>query len=149
MHNTYFPLFFALAGIVGLWVVVLIVISHLGGWASLAEQYRGLEPFAGSSWSFQSGQFRWLANYNNCLTIGADPRGLFLSVFPLFRVAHPPLFVPWREISVSRKRIFWVNQVKFLLGNELKIPLTIRESLAQKLQTAAGSSWPAKSDSSR
>jgi hypothetical protein len=61
------------------------------------------------------------------------------------RVAHPPLFIPWREISVSRKKVWWINQVRFCLGRELKIPLTIRDSLAQKLQSAAGSSWPVES----
>ena len=137
----------SIAGIVGIGVVVLVIISHVGGWASLAEQYRCPEPFTGANWNFQRGQFRWLAGYNNCLRVGADSHGLFISVFPLFRIAHPPLYVPWREISVTRKRVFWIRQVQLLLGHELKIPFTIRESLAKKLQTAAGSSWPAESGS--
>lgn len=121
------------------------IVSHLGGWALLAEQYRCQEPFLGSCWKLQSGQLRWFCSYNNCLTIGADPHGLFLWVFPLFRIAHPPLLIPWREISVSRKKVLWFKQVRFCLGLELNIPLTIRDSLAQKLQSAAGSSWPGES----
>lgn len=147
MQETYSVLI-SIAGIVGMAVVVLAVISHVGGWASLAEQYRSVEPFTGPHWNFQRGQFRWLAGYNNCLTVGADPRGLFVWIFPLFRVAHPPLFIPWREISVTRKRVFWIMQGQLHLGRDLKIPFTIRESLASKLQTAAGSSWPAESPSS-
>jgi hypothetical protein len=146
MQDTYSVLI-SIAGLVGIGAVVLFIISHIGGWASLAEPYRCPEPFTGQHWNFQRGQFRWLAGYNNCLTVGADPHGLFISVFPLFRVAHPPLFIPWREISVTRKRVFWIRQVQLILGNELKIPFTIRESLAQKLQAAAGSSWPTESDS--
>jgi hypothetical protein len=147
MPNAYFALFFV-PGFIGLWMAVLVILSHIGGWASLADQYRCTEPFEGSRWNFERGQFRWIAGYNNCLTMGADPRGLFLGIFPLFRVAHPPLFIPWREISVSRKKIFRVKYVRLLLGNELKIPLTISEPLAQKLQAAAGSSWPVESTTS-
>jgi hypothetical protein len=145
MHDIY-SILFGIVGILGMVMLALVIVSHLSGWASLAERYRCLEPFAGSRWNFQRGQFRWLATYKNCLTIGADPLGLFLWIFPLFRIAHPPLFIPWREISVTRKRVSWIKQVQLLLGNETRIPLTIREHLAQKLQTAAGSSWPAESD---
>ena len=140
--------FFDIAGIAGMVLLVGLVVSQMGGWASLAEQYRCLESFTGSRWSFQCGQFRRFASYNNCLTVGADPHGLFLSIFPLFRFAHPALFIPWREISVSRNKVLWIRQVKLLLGRELQIPLTVRESLAQKLRAAAGSSWPVESDSS-
>jgi hypothetical protein len=129
-------------------VVIMVLISHWGGWASLAEQYRSQDPFPGPVWKFQCGQFRWLANYNNCLTVGADPRGLFLWILPPFRIAHPPLFIPWREISVTRRKILWAKQVRFCLGSDLRIPLTIREGLAQKLQMAAGSSWPVEPSSS-
>jgi len=142
MHQAYFALFVAVS-LAGASVFSLVMVSRLGGWASLAEQYRSQEPFSGPCWNFQCGQFRWFASYNNCLTIGADPRGLFLWVFPLIRIAHPPLFIPWREISVSRNQVLWIKQVKFCLGHELQIPLTVREGLAQKLQSAAGSSWPA------
>lgn len=75
-------------------------------------------------------------------TSAVEVRGLFLWVFPLIRVAHPPLFIPWREISVTRNKFLGTRQVKFRLGHELQIPLIIRESLGQKLEAAAGSSWP-------
>jgi hypothetical protein len=42
---------------------------------------------------------RWLANYNNVLTIGACQQGLYLASMFLFRFMHPPLLVPWSEIK--------------------------------------------------
>jgi len=115
----------------------------MGGWSALAARYRSEGDFSGPTWNFQCGQFRWWASYNNCLTVGADPRGLFLWVFLLIRVAHPPLFIPWQDISVSRAEVLWLRQVRFHLGQELQIPLTIGDKLAQELRSAAGSSWPA------
>lgn len=139
-----------IVSIVGGWAAILavvsVVLSRLGGWAALAQQYGSDEPFPATSWKFQRAQFRWFVGYNNCLTLGADRRGLYISTFFLFRIAHPPLFIPWREISVSSCQSLWVKQVRFHAGREMQIPITIGESLAQKLQSAAGGSWPAETD---
>ena len=56
---------------------------------------------------------RGLAHYRNCLVIGANPAGLYLAVFLPFRVAHPPLFIPWNEVTQSKTRIFFINMVRF------------------------------------
>jgi hypothetical protein len=146
MHDTN-PLYPVILGVV-LFATIPFLISKVAGWASLAERYRCEEAFAGPRWNFQCGQFRWLTAYNNCLTVGADQRGLFLWVFWPLRLGHPPLFIPWRDISVSRKKILWMNQVRFLFGREPAIPLTISDRLAEKLKSAAGESWPVESDAS-
>jgi len=88
---------------------------------------------------------RGLGRYRNCLVVGASPTGLYLAVFFPFRVAHPPLFIPWNEVTLSRSRIFLMNMVRFQLGRERPIPLSIRESLASKLKAAAGNAWPIES----
>ncbi len=82
---------------------------------------------------------RWTSHYGNCLTIGADTAGLKLSVLFPFRPGHPPLFIPWSEISVTRRRnLLFVRQVKLLLGQEEQIPFVISGGLADRIQVAAG-----------
>ncbi len=125
-----------------MWAVVPTLISHIGGWAALAQNYTAQEPFTGRTWSFQRGQMRWFTGYNNCLTVGADPRGLYLSMFLLLRIGHPPLFIPWHDISYVTGKIFWTRYVEFRLGPDLNIPLRVSESLAEKLKAAAGTNWP-------
>lgn len=86
---------------------------------------------------------RWSCHYNSCLTVGADPTGLQLSVFVLFRAGHPPLFIPWYEISVARRWNFlFIRQVKLLLGREEQIPFVMSGHLADRIQAAAGANWP-------
>jgi len=128
---------------VTLWLFVSFILSHIGGWATLAKQYRLQRPFTGAKWHFQSGQMRLLAGYSRCLTAGCNTDGLYLGILFLFRFAHPPLFLPWNEISVQRKKI-WLfgDYVRLELGHELQIPLWIRGSLADKLKGAAGGHWP-------
>jgi hypothetical protein len=132
-----FPIYFLC-----LWFLVAATISVIGGWFSLAKAYRTREPFDGAKWRMQSGQMRWLANYNNVLTIGVSPEGLYLAPMFLFRFMHPPLLVAWSEIKVRRKKGWVFEYVIFTMGHELAVPLRIRAKLAAKLREAAGNWWP-------
>jgi hypothetical protein len=137
-----YPLAFGLADFVFLWLVVSVVLSYTGGWAALARKFRSQATFNGSKWRGESGYMRGIAHYNHCLVIGANPEGLYLSVFFLFRVSHPPLLIPWNEVTFSKSRVFFVAMVCLQLGREHPVPLSIRESLANKIREASGSAWP-------
>jgi|ERR1019366_4256824 hypothetical protein len=66
-----FPIYFLC-----LWLLVGAILSIIGGWFSLAKVYRTRVPFNGAKWRGQSGQMRWLTNYNRVLTLGASQEGL-------------------------------------------------------------------------
>jgi hypothetical protein len=136
------PLAFGLADFLFLWLVVSFVISYTGGWAVLARKFRYRATFNGSKWRGESGSMRGLAHYGSCLVIGAGPEGLYLAVFFPFRIAHPPIFIPWTEVTFSKSRVFFVTMVRFQLGREDPVPLSIRESLANKIREASGNAWP-------
>ena len=99
----FFLLPILLFGFVGLWILVCLPLAQLGGWSRLTLHYRAQTDFSGRKWEFQSGRLRW-ARYRGCLTIGASDRGLYLAVFSVFRVGHPPLFIPWSEITTSEHK---------------------------------------------
>lgn len=135
------PIFIAIVG-----MFTFTWISKIGGWSKLAKKFRSQYPFAGRTWNFRSARMRWSTNYNGCLTVGADQSGLFLTMFFLFRFAHPPLFIPWNEITnTGTQRILFLKFVQLKLGNEEQIPFTIQESLANELQMEAGMNWPQQS----
>ena len=126
-----------------LWLAVSATVSYLGGWRALSKAFRVRSPFAGPKWRLQSGRMRGLGGYNNCLTVGANSDGLYLGMIFFLRFMHPPLFIPWSEVSVRRKRI-WIlgERVTLTLGREIAIPFTIGGRLAGKLKAAAGNAWP-------
>jgi len=132
-----FPIYFFF-----LWLLVAAMVSFIGGWFSLAKVYRTRVPFHGTKWKMQSGRMRRLANYNNVLTIGVSPQGLYLASMFLFRFMHPPLLVPWSEIKVRRSKGWVFEYVTLIMGRDLAIPLRIRGTLAGKLREAAANSWP-------
>lgn len=129
-----FPVFF-----IGMWVFVLLLVAMLGGWSRLAEYYRTQTRFEGQTWRFRSGRFGW-AGYNGCLTLGANHEGLYLAVFPLFRVGHPPLFIPWYDITTTEKKGFLSAYLEFKFTKapsvRLQIPRTLGETIVSK-RTAA------------
>ena len=136
------PLLFALSDILFLYLLVSFVISWWGGWAILARRFRLRSKFSGARWRFQSGQMRWMCGYRNCLTVGANSEGLYLSTLPFFPLFHPPLFIPWIEISFAKKNLLFVAGVRFRLGHGFATPLWVRERLAEQLRSAAGRGFP-------
>jgi len=124
------------------WVGALHLLARVGGWASLARVYRLEDSFAGDRWRFQSGQMRWATNYGSILTVGANRRGLYLAVFLPFRFGHPPLFIPFADISAGtmRGRAFAHYELGF--RRVPGIPFRVSERLGRRIATAAGPSWP-------
>jgi hypothetical protein len=86
---------------------------------------------------------RWIAGYRHCLTVGANEDGLYLATFPFFPLGHPPLLIPWNEVSHSKRRILFSPMVRFELGRETAVPFWVRERLAERLRNVAGKAWPA------
>lgn len=133
---------------VAAWIGAGLMVSHMSGWSTLAQRFRFEGTFTGQRWTFRCAQMRWLSNYNNCLTVGASPEGLYISMLFLFRIGHPALLIPWHEISVSTKQwsLRWFGSyVEMTLGGPAGLPFRIRPKLAARLQEAAGGAWPAES----
>jgi hypothetical protein len=125
------------------WCGILFLIAVLTGWATLAKRFRMTSTFTGPTWGFQSARMRWSSHYGSCLNVGADATGLKLSVLFLFRPGHPPLFLPWSEVSVAQRQSFlFIRRVRLLLGREEQMPFVISGGLADRIQAAAGASWP-------
>ena len=117
-----------------IWVGVCKVISAVGGWKILSQDYRANSAFDGQKmWLKSVGMRRW-TNYNNCVTVGANKYGLYLSVFPIFRVGHPPLFFPWTDISTEAgsRRLFG-DLVKFKFTRQPDVPVIFSKKLAAKI----------------
>ena len=86
-ENAFYPLVkLTLGGC--LWFLVAATVSIVGGWFSLSRLYRTRVPFNETQWRMQSGQMRWLANYNKVLTLGVSPQGLYLASVFLCRLPY-------------------------------------------------------------
>jgi hypothetical protein len=94
---------------VGMWVGICVLLGLFGGWASLANQFRAGEPVQGERFRLASGSsgVRFFpVGYGNCLFVTLNETGFGLSILFLFRIFHPPLFIPWREVESAERRRF-------------------------------------------
>jgi hypothetical protein len=117
------------------WIVLSILIAKLSGWASLASHYRTDAPFEGARFHFQNAGMRFGTNYGGCLTVGVDRKGLYLAVWFLFRFGHPPLLIPWRDITVTERKRFFIQQVVYRFARFPDLPFIISKRLADKIAT--------------
>jgi hypothetical protein len=140
--NQYFPVLFPFY-FVALWILVTYWIALTSGWRLLAKRFRFQGVFTGAKWNMQSARMRTMARYNNVLTIGADNTGLFIVPMFLFRAWHPPLFIPWVEITaICKTQLFFFKFVELRLGRSEEVPFRIWARLAAEIEAAAGPGWP-------
>ena len=129
--------------LVAMWAFVTLALAHFGGWAALAESYRGaLGGVERSEW-MASGAFNRFglpASYGNCLNVAVGPEGVQLSVFPLFALGAPRLLIPWRDVGRCRswRMLGIADRFAFSpLGSGVKITLhgraarVVRNALAR------------------
>jgi len=91
----------ALSWIWIVWLAGCFLFSKVTGWSELGVRYRFRGQFRGRRFPMQSVRMRWMMNYSNCVTLGANASGLYVAMLILFRPFHPTLLIPWAELTVS------------------------------------------------
>jgi hypothetical protein len=125
-----------------LWISISYIMSRMSGWHTLAEKYIRINFVSGDQWRFRSAKLRYSVGYNNCVMIVSNREGLGISVFFLFRVGHPPLFIPWTDISISKETKFFGKMIRFSVGRDFPIPITVHQKLGYKILEASGKHLP-------
>jgi hypothetical protein len=105
------------------WFGVVWWMAAIGGWLDLAGKYaapEGFEVKPAERFRFRSLQLRtralFRANYIAMMKIGLTSDGLYLIPSVLFRFRHPPLLIPWAEITECRPGSFlWVQWIDITL----------------------------------
>lgn len=117
--------------------LICFLMAVFSGWYSLAKRFTAQsEPYGQTK---SAGPFsytvymRFWGHYSSVIRITAADDGLYLAVIFPFRLGHPPLSIPWKEIQLSRTTFFWRRYVVFTLGNEERIPLRISPRMARNL----------------
>lgn len=81
---------------------------------------------------------RYGTNYGGSVTVGVGRMGLHLSVIFLFRFGHPPLFIPWRDVTTIQEKKFFVRRSVFRFSQCPDVPFIISEKLASRIAEAKG-----------
>ena len=129
---TLFPVYFF-----AVWALAIYSVGWLTGWRLLSRDFEARsEPYGDTRsvgpW-FCTVYMRFWGHYSSVIRMTAAEDALYLSVSFMFRIGHPPLCIPWSEITVSRTKRFWRSYVVLTLGNQEGIPFRISERIARKL----------------
>lgn len=124
-----------------LWLFISVSISYISGWWSLSQYYRTKTYNFKKIWRFQTIAMRMMARYGGCINIGVTDKGLFLSVLFLFRFAHPPLFIPWEDISAEKYNFLFIKSVKLSFSKVPNVPLYLRDKLARNINAEIDGRW--------
>jgi hypothetical protein len=132
----------AVALFIGVWFTSFHLIARLGGWRSLASFYRTEAGPPGPLLRFRYGRLGAITNYNACLSLAASPRGLYLSLLPMFRPGHPPLLIPWSEVEVQASRGWSRDYLVFRFAKQPASPLRLSRALGEQLLESGGVAIP-------
>jgi hypothetical protein len=124
--------------VIALWLLVSLLISVMGGWRALSGYYTAETPFPGERIRFCSAQFARYVNYGNCLTLGAGPQGLYVAILPVLRVAHPPLLIPWEDITAREAQTWLFAAIELEFAKVPSVRVRLPSRLAQRLFDASG-----------
>jgi hypothetical protein len=132
--------------------ITLPIISYLGGWSHLAQVYRCREHFEGKRWYGQDIAIgsKWF-NYSGCVTVGANTQGLYLGI--VFRLAHPPLFIPWSELKITPQNLpipfIKLQIIEFQARGVPGVRFWFNERLMAKVAQEVGTRWYPQSKTDR
>ncbi len=106
----FFPMFAVV------WLAASGLLACVGGWVSLADEYRAEGTSSGDPYRFVSG---WMGarffpvSYSHCLFVTVDAKGVYLSIFFLFRFLSPRLYLPWERFEeVSEGRFLFMRYAR-------------------------------------
>jgi hypothetical protein len=120
-----------------IFLLVILLDSLIRGWFTLAGRFRKLSDPVGETRTggsfFDPVSMRSRGKYDGFIRLTAAEDALYLSVFFLFRLGHPPLRIPWAEIEFSRCQYFLRHDVVLILGKQEHIPLHMSPRIATKL----------------
>jgi hypothetical protein len=138
------PQVWLLVGLVTTWLLLWLFVGHLTsvltGWRRLAGRYRLTGHFHGTRHRFRTCRFRW-GKYGHSVTVGTSADGLYFALTLPILAGHPPLFIPWADVSVTPVRVWFFRYVEFRFAQAPSVPIRVPESLGKRIAADANRAW--------
>lgn len=83
------------------WCLAMKFLAWAGGWQRLAKAFPASGIPEGQKLGLRWIKVGWI-DYNGCVSYVVNSAGLHVSLWPLFNLGHPPLFIPWSAMRVER-----------------------------------------------
>lgn len=105
-------------------IAIIYIISKLG-WARLARHYAYKVPFEGTRVGIIAPSINGV-QYRNSVVLKYNAEGFFLHPVFVFKLFHPPLFIPWKEITeIQDQKTFFFAFKKLYIGNPIVATISL------------------------
>ena len=119
------------------WLLLIFSFFNLfGSWAKLAKKYATKYHSTGKTWKFQSVSVGNTA-YSNCVTVGSNHQGLYLSPFVIFRFGHPAILIPWEHIRLRTKTGFFIQSNYLEISDFPNIKIVVSDRFLHRISQAS------------
>jgi hypothetical protein len=137
MGAVFLPVLFALQ-----WLAVTTLLAVVSGWFGLMAKFpnQTIEPLL--RLGGQSGCMGPGVSMGAVLTLSACHSGLRVGMTRVFGPFCRDFFVPWDQISITRKHVLWGTFAKLRFGRPTVGTLTIPARVANRLARAIPGKWP-------
>ncbi|MCA9292449.1 MAG: hypothetical protein KDA20_01400 [Phycisphaerales bacterium] len=135
----------AIAGLILLWMPIMLVATLFSGWWELSHQFPKRRPGVGAKRGLGSVAFSPVFQYKRCVNFAIDDDFLHLSLPPLLGIFHGPISIPWSMIQfpVGAKRVAGMTLLdvrgrRFLVSRAMaQRELEVREHIATQDESGA------------
>ncbi len=131
-------LVFAGLGFVVMVPLVSFIMASSSGWSLLAEKYRACER-PRTPRKVDGGRVGTVT-YRGSLSVSAQSGGFTLSVLLPFRIAHPPLFIPWSAVTESESQFMGQRAIAFRVHSVPEAIIELPIATAHWLKSASAAS---------
>lgn len=126
--------------LVAIGIVGYSISAFFSGWLELQRAYPDREMVDGQRVSSCSVTLGGSAYYSGVINLNLSQRGLRLSITPLLRLYHPPIFIPWSEVTECALASFPLSMpLSFYCGRTVSRTRKGADSDVVKLRV---SRWP-------
>lgn len=121
---------------------VSLLLASMSGWRALAQAYPLRVQLPAARKSFVGARVGGVS-YQGSLHVAADDAGLYVASVALFRAGHPPLFIPWRDITTSSSKSVYGPMLRLRTRAVPESALELPLDLAAWVKQQAGfTAWP-------
>ena len=122
--------------LIAVFLPLTVFIVSRQGWAALASRYRHRGPVPAARMGVVTGAIN-TTNYKNSLLVRYNGEGLYLRPVFIFRLFHPPLFIPWAEIGTAEEQSAVFGLWKsFPVGEPPVAMITLPEQAFERMRAA-------------
>lgn len=118
---------------------VLGQLALFSGWRALAEHYRG-DDWERADFRFQSAKFGSVS-ISGALEIAADNAHLRFNPIWGFRVHHPPLRIPWGDVTAKLRPSLFGSRLILSFAKEPNVTVFLSRKLGRKLEEASSGAF--------